>query len=90
MANVDETTGRRSVELEFDLPGTPEQVWQAIATGPGITCWFVPSEVEERKGGKVAFHPAGNGHCSVLHVLMGRAHERRDQPLLPQRKAEVG
>jgi hypothetical protein len=29
MANVDETTGRRSVELEFDLPGTPEQVWQA-------------------------------------------------------------
>jgi uncharacterized protein YndB with AHSA1/START domain len=56
MANVDKTTGRRSVELEFDLPGTPEQVWQAIATGPGITCWFVPSEVEEHKGGKVAFH----------------------------------
>jgi uncharacterized protein YndB with AHSA1/START domain len=26
---------RRKVELAFELSGTPEQVWQAMATGPG-------------------------------------------------------
>ena len=40
--------GRRSVQAEVEVPGTPEQVWQAIATGPGISSWFVPSEVDER------------------------------------------
>ncbi|WP_225769510.1 SRPBCC domain-containing protein [Inquilinus sp. Marseille-Q2685] len=46
-------TGRRYVEAEVEVPGTPEEVWQAIATGPGITSWFVPTEVEERVGGAV-------------------------------------
>jgi uncharacterized protein YndB with AHSA1/START domain len=46
-------TGRRSVEAEVAVPGTPEEVWQAIATGPGISAWFVPSQVEERVGGAV-------------------------------------
>jgi uncharacterized protein YndB with AHSA1/START domain len=46
----------RSVELEIEVPGTPEQVWDAIATGPGISVWFVPSEVEEREGGTIAMH----------------------------------
>ena len=27
--------GRRSVQAEVEVPGTPEEVWQAIATGPG-------------------------------------------------------
>jgi uncharacterized protein YndB with AHSA1/START domain len=49
-------SGRRSVQVEVEVPGTPEQVWRAIATGPGITAWFVPSEVEEREGGTIAFH----------------------------------
>jgi uncharacterized protein YndB with AHSA1/START domain len=43
--------GRRSVEAEVEVPGTPEEVWQAIATGPGISSWFVPTTVEEREGG---------------------------------------
>ena len=42
---------RRSIELEIEVPGTPEGVWQAIATGPGISSWYVPHQVEERKGG---------------------------------------
>jgi uncharacterized protein YndB with AHSA1/START domain len=56
MAIKKDASGRRYAEVEFELPGTPEQIWNAIATGPGITSWFVPSEVETRKGGTVTFH----------------------------------
>jgi uncharacterized protein YndB with AHSA1/START domain len=47
----EEPSGRRWVQVEVEVPGTPEEVWQAIATGPGISAWFVPTEVEEREGG---------------------------------------
>jgi uncharacterized protein YndB with AHSA1/START domain len=45
-----EPNGRRSVQVEVEVPGTPEEVWQAIATGPGVSSWFVPTEVDERAG----------------------------------------
>ena len=41
----------RSIELEIEVPGRPEGVWQAVATGPGISSWFVPHTIEERAGG---------------------------------------
>lgn len=43
---------RRSIELEINVPGTPEEVWRAIATGPGISSWYVPHVVEEAEGGE--------------------------------------
>ena len=43
----------RSIDLSIEVPGTPEEVWEAIATGPGISSWFVPTAVEERAGGEV-------------------------------------
>ena len=43
--------GERSIELEVEVAGTPEEVWRAIATGPGISSWYVPHTVEEREGG---------------------------------------
>jgi uncharacterized protein YndB with AHSA1/START domain len=49
-----EASGRRWVQVEVEVPGTPEEVWQAIATGPGISSWFVPAEFEERDGKPVA------------------------------------
>jgi uncharacterized protein YndB with AHSA1/START domain len=49
-----EASGRRSVQVEVEVPGTPEEVWQAIATGPGISSWFVPAEFEERDAKPVA------------------------------------
>jgi uncharacterized protein YndB with AHSA1/START domain len=49
-----EPSGRRSAQVEVEVPGTPEEVWQAIATGPGISSWFVPTEFEERDGKPVA------------------------------------
>ena len=42
---------RRSIELEVEVPGTAEEVWRAVATGPGISSWYVPHTVEERAGG---------------------------------------
>ena len=36
------------------MPGTPEQVWEAIATGPGISAWFMSLEIDAREGGSVS------------------------------------
>ncbi|MEO8451729.1 MAG: SRPBCC domain-containing protein [Gemmatimonadota bacterium] len=49
-----EASGRRSVQVDVEVPGTPEEVWHAIATGPGISSWFVPTEFEESDGRPVA------------------------------------
>ena len=45
------TDDRRAIHAEIEVPGTPEQVWEAIATGPGISSWYVPHTVEERTNG---------------------------------------
>ena len=37
--------GKRSIQLEVEVPGTPEEVWQAIATGNGTTAWFTRAEI---------------------------------------------
>jgi uncharacterized protein YndB with AHSA1/START domain len=44
----------RRIENRIEVPGTPEQVWELIATGHGIEAWFVPAEVEPHVGGRVA------------------------------------
>jgi uncharacterized protein YndB with AHSA1/START domain len=38
----------KRIQNEIEVPGTPEEVWEAIATGHGIECWFVPAQVGER------------------------------------------
>jgi uncharacterized protein YndB with AHSA1/START domain len=45
-----EDSGKRSVEFAFDVEATPEQVWQAIATGEGVSSWLMPAELEMRDG----------------------------------------
>src|SRR5262249_6280251 len=45
--------GRRSVAIEVEVPGTPEEVWQAIGTGAGVSSWFMPTDIEERVGGEI-------------------------------------
>lgn len=56
-------SGRRWVEMEFSVPGTPEQVWHAIATGPGISAWFIPTTVDEKVGGAITFD-FGEENCT--------------------------
>ena len=53
-------TDDRRMELEIEVPGTPEEVWDAIATGPGISSWLHPTEVEEREGGELSFDMGGD------------------------------
>lgn len=47
-------TDDRQLEFEVEVPGTPEEVWRAIATGPGISSWYVPHTVTEEAGGAVS------------------------------------
>ena len=44
------------IEFEIEVPGTPEQVWEALATAAGISAWFLPTESEERLGGRLVTH----------------------------------
>jgi uncharacterized protein YndB with AHSA1/START domain len=62
-------SGRRSIEAEVEVPGSPEEVWRAIATGPGITSWFVPSTVEERVDGTATAN-FGPGMESVAKIKL--------------------
>lgn len=51
----DSASGTRSVSVETDVPGNLDEVWRAVATGPGIGAWFLPTEVTEREGGTIVF-----------------------------------
>lgn len=64
-------------ELTLEVPGTPEQVWQAIATADGVSAWMMPAEIEEREGGAVAFHmgPEGSSHGRITAWEPGRRLE---------------
>ena len=82
------TTPNVPYRLEFsvEVPGTPEQVWQAIATAKGMSAWFLPTEMEEREGGALHFtmgpEMGSEGHVTELgpaasHRLrrgLGRPH----------------
>lgn len=43
--------GNRSVQVEVEVPGTPEEVWNAIATAEGVSSWFVPTTSEHDANG---------------------------------------
>ena len=62
-----ESSGRRSIEVEVEVPGTPEEVWRAIATGAGVSAWFVPTRMEERKGGDIVstFGPGMDASATI-------------------------
>jgi uncharacterized protein YndB with AHSA1/START domain len=79
---VKHDTQRRWVEMEFIVPGTPEQVWQAIATGPGNTAWFTPATIEERVGGAIKFDFGGgmssSGTVTAFEPPHRFCYEERD------------
>lgn len=62
-----EPSGRRSVQVEVEVRGTPETVWAAIASGPGISAWFVPTKLDGHVGGSVG-HDFGGGMASTAKI----------------------
>jgi uncharacterized protein YndB with AHSA1/START domain len=62
-----EANGRRSIQVEVEVPGTPEEVWRAINTSNGISSWFVPTKTEERVGGKMTltFAPGMDSDATI-------------------------
>jgi uncharacterized protein YndB with AHSA1/START domain len=83
----------RFVEMVVEVPGTPEEVWAAIATGPGISCWFTPTTVKERAGGTIAFElgpdMASSGQITDWSPPHRLAYEEREwmegaPPLAPK------
>jgi uncharacterized protein YndB with AHSA1/START domain len=54
---------------DIDLEATPEQVWEAIATGPGVDSWFMgKNEIEPRAGGKGTMTmPGFTAESTVTH-----------------------
>lgn len=78
-----DASGRRSIRVEAEVPGPPEEVWEAIATGPGIGSWFYPSELEERVGGILEYHTGSEmihvpATVTVWHPPRRFRHEGRD------------
>jgi uncharacterized protein YndB with AHSA1/START domain len=59
----------REFELrkEITLDATPEQVWEAIATGQGIDAWFMGrNQVEPREGGRTSMTIGGQTDEGVV------------------------
>jgi uncharacterized protein YndB with AHSA1/START domain len=55
------------IELETILAASPEQVWEAIATGPGIDSWFMGrNQVEPREGGVAAMDTGGHREEALI------------------------
>ena len=45
---------------DIDLPATPDQVWDAIATGPGLDSWFMGrNEIAAQVGGETSMAMPG-------------------------------
>jgi hypothetical protein len=51
-AVTDASEAGKVIDLSVTVVGTPEQAWTAIATGPGVSSWYVPTTIEERPGGR--------------------------------------
>src|SRR5262245_16618859 len=58
MTSTSPTNPNVPIRMEFtvELPNSAEDVWEAVATANGISSWFLPTEMEERVGGRVVFH----------------------------------
>jgi len=55
------------LDKELDVAATPEQVWAAIATGPGLDSWFMGRNViESGEGGRTQLTMLGQTESSTI------------------------
>ena len=52
-AGIETHDGGRRVACRVPLPVAPGVVWDAVATGEGISSWFVPCALEPQVGGRI-------------------------------------
>ena len=80
-------------EVELELPGSPDEVWQAIATPDGISSWMMPTDLEPREGGAVTFHMGpgaeSRGHVTAFEPGRRIAYEEDWATLVGQPGADV-
>ena len=52
---------------EFEVTATPEEVWDAIATGAGVDAWFMGvNEIEPREGGATRMQFRGSAEEATV------------------------
>ena len=57
----------RSIDLSVEVPGSPQEVWEAVASGPGISSWFVAADVAADEGlVTLDFGPYGKDVAKIL------------------------
>lgn len=61
--------GRRSVHAQIDVDAAPEVAWAAVATGPGISAWFVPTDLDGRTGGQAVSHFVPDGSMDSIATI---------------------
>jgi len=57
--------GHGGIEVVAAVRGTPDEVWRAIATGPGLSTWVGPAQVD---GDRVRFDLGVLGHADARVV----------------------
>jgi uncharacterized protein YndB with AHSA1/START domain len=58
----------RVARAEVEVTASPEEVWQAIATGPGNAAWMFPAEIDGRVGGTMVMHRGPYGGDAAATV----------------------
>src|SRR3712207_1069198 len=80
-------------ELELEVPGTPDQVWRAIATAEGISSWMMPTELDARPGGALTFHMGpdvdSHGRVTAFEPARRLTYEEDWATLVGQAGADV-
>ena len=84
-ADSPETTGGAEVEV----PGEPEDVWRAIATGDGTAAWQFRTEIEGREGGTIVIRrrPFGDDTEAVITAWEPPHRLAYEEPLGPDAPA---
>lgn len=89
------TTPNVPYRLEFsvEVPGSAEQVWEAVATAKGMSAWFLPTEMEEREGGSLHFamgpEMGSDGHVTGWDPPRRIAYEEDWAALMGKDPAEL-
>lgn len=53
-------------ERAYEVPVSPDEVWEAIATAEGMSAWMLPTRLDPRVGGEVAFDLDGTTMVGVV------------------------